>query len=164
MSWYAFLFWLLLLLLLLFLVWECLWVFCNAKISRLQASKSSGNCSSSMQLGDVFILLICTAEAHRIAGYSQQHSYRGVKFSKLSARVFWLYPDPTNTLALVMLFILTEKLPGAKDTHRPGCNRYLLSVIHLPLFSFCSSVIWDIVILCLKQEGKNLLLRPLGQT
>lgn len=73
--------------LLLFVVWECLWVFCNAKISRLQGSKSSRNCWSSMPLGDVFIFLICTVEAHRIAGSSWQHSYRGVKFSKLSVRV-----------------------------------------------------------------------------
>lgn len=135
-------------LLIFFSVWESLWVFCNARIARLQASKSSRNCSSSMQLGSVFILLICTVEAHCIPECSQQHSYRGVMFSKLFV---WISGCILTLQTHLPWFIFPERLSGAKDTHWLGCNRYLPSVIHLSLFSFCSGVTRDIVILCLKQ-------------
>lgn len=88
-------------------------VFHNTKISRLQALIKV--CLSSLQLGDVFILLICRTEAHHINGCSRQHLVRDEVFQALCVG-FRLCPDPTNTLALVTLFILTERLSGAKDT------------------------------------------------
>jgi len=68
-----------------------------------------------MRLGDVFILLICPVEAHRVAGCSWQPPYIGVKFSSRCVG-FCSCPDPTNVLALVKLFALTERLSGAEDT------------------------------------------------
>lgn len=145
-----------------FSVWKSLWVFCNAKIARLQASKSSRNCSSSMQLGNVFILLICTV------WFDPTDLRPIVSLGALGSTLTegWCFPNSLFGFLVVSwpyrhacpgdVFIFTERLSGAKDTCWLGCNRHLPSVIQLPLFSFCSGVIWDIVILRLKQgRGKT---------
>lgn len=91
---------------LLFLVSEilCLY-FAMPKIPRLQAWKSSRKCLLSMQLGDVFILLIWTVEAQRTAGCSWQPSLYGFLFG------FWPYKHDCPNYAVC----LTESLAGAKD-------------------------------------------------
>lgn len=68
-----------------------------------------------MQLRDVFILLICRVEAHHIDECSQQCFLTDEVFQALCVG-FFLCPDPTNMLALVILFVLTERLSGAKGT------------------------------------------------
>lgn len=81
---YAFLFWLRLLIF--FAVRESLRVFCNAKISRLQACKTVESAHHPCNLG-MCLSFWSVQSAHRMARCSWQHSCIGVKFSKLSVWV-----------------------------------------------------------------------------
>lgn len=80
-------------------VQETLQVFCNAKICRHQPYKTNRKCSSSVQLGDVLILVTCEVEACCFP----------------DSVGFCFGPDFRNMLARVRLCALTERLSRARD-------------------------------------------------
>lgn len=131
-----------------FAVQESLWVLCNAKIPRLQLCKSVESVCRLCNLEMCLSFWCAQSRPIVLPGALGSTLTWGWSFPDCGFLVgSWPYEHACPSYAVC----LDWKVICCKGySSWLGCNRHLPSVIHHPLFSICSNVIWDIVILCLK--------------